>query len=396
MDYTASQTKLHLSDHLFLGYCFIDVEMAKRDHFDVLIVCPRESELQAARHVFEHETNSKFEEAHTDLPYNVRLCRGWNDLALNVAMVAQVECGGIECMKLVADLAKHFTVGLIAMTGICAGEEDRKRGIEYGTVVVAKRTTTECGGLDKEDGTVQSRARYIEVSKMLAPALNELVETRENDKWSSYVPAKLYRDSPRYVKELLLECVLDNEEIKEKDCAGNKKKKLFVGIKKKMLLAIMESKLLGLTKHDVIEVLEKMEKEQKPLVYAEGKRREYKSTEAGELYANEETGFALEDKTFTVVFASIGSVFMDTERVDMTKVRQRMGDHGIKAIDKEAHFLMEQATDSFSPGLAVVMKGISDYGSGSSKLMYYEAYAAATPAAFLRHFITEKKSVIST
>ena len=42
-----------------------------------------------------------------------------------------------------------------------------------------------------------------------------------------------------------------------------------------------------------------------------------------------------------------------------------------------------------------MMKGIYDYGTESGKLMYYDAYAAATPTAFLRHFITEKKSVIS-
>ncbi|XP_062515377.1 uncharacterized protein LOC134190857 isoform X3 [Corticium candelabrum] len=87
---------------------------------------------------------------------------------------------------------------------------------------------------------------------------------------------------------------------------------------------------------------------------------------------------------------------MDTELLDMTNVKQRMADHNIRAIDREAHSFMEQATDSFSPGLPVVMKGISDYGTESSKLMYYEAYAAATSAAFLRHFITEKKSVISS
>ena len=73
VDCTANQTKLQLIDQLFLGYCIIDVEMAKRDHFDVLIVCPQESELQAARHVFEHETKSKFEGAHTDLPYNLTI-----------------------------------------------------------------------------------------------------------------------------------------------------------------------------------------------------------------------------------------------------------------------------------------------------------------------------------
>ena len=70
--------------------------------------------------MFEHETNSKFEGACTDLPYNLCLCRGWNDLHLHVAMVSQVSSGHIESAKLVPDLAKHFTVGLIAMTGICS------------------------------------------------------------------------------------------------------------------------------------------------------------------------------------------------------------------------------------------------------------------------------------
>ena len=215
--------------------------MAKRDHFDVLIVCPRESELQAASRVFEHETNSKFEGVHTDLPYNLCLCRGWNNLPLNVAMVAQVGSGRIESTKLVPDLAKHFTVGLIAMTGICAREEDKYRGIDYGTVVVGSNTITECEGLEKEDGIVQSRVSYKELDKQLFPALNELVEMRESHKWSSYVPAVLYRASPRYVKELLLECVLDNE-----------------GISKRRLLTTVESKSLGLTKLDIDEVLEKM------------------------------------------------------------------------------------------------------------------------------------------
>ena len=132
------------------------------------------------------------------------------------------------------------------------------------------------------------------------------------------------------------------------------------------------------------------------MVYVEDKQWEYKATEAGQLYANVQVEFPHEEKTFTVVLASIGSVFMDTELLDMTNVKQRMADHNIRAIDREAHSFMEQATDSFSPGLPVVMKGISDYGTESSKLMYYEAYAAATSAAFLRHFITEKKSVIST
>ena len=360
--------------------CYIAVEMAKRDYFDVLIVCSRESELQAALDVFQHETSSTFEGAHIDLHYNIRLCRGWNGLPLTIAMVAQVECGGIETMKVVADLAKDFSVGLIAMTGTCSGEEDKNRGIEYGTVVVAKRTTTECEGLKKADGTVQSRARYIKLNKTLFPSLNELVQTRKNRKWLSYVPAKLCCASPRYVKDLLLECVLDKQPIA-----------------KKMLITNVVLKFPSLTKLNINETLEKMQKEQQPLVYAERRTGEYKSTKAGELYPHDQVEFPCEDNTITIIAASIGSMSMETETLDteMKEVRLRMADDDIKAIDRESHFFMEQATDSFSPGLPVVMKGISDYGTEASKLSYYEPYAACTSAAFLRHFITEKKSVIS-
>ena len=125
---------------------FFDIQIARRDHFHVLNVCPQQSELEAARYVFEHKTNSKFE-AHTDLSCSLYLCCEWNNLPLDVAMVAQVESGGIGAMKLVADLANFFSVGLIAITGICAGEQDKHKQIEYGTAVVANRTTTESGGL---------------------------------------------------------------------------------------------------------------------------------------------------------------------------------------------------------------------------------------------------------
>ena len=259
--------------------------MAKRDHFDVLVVYPGESELQAARHVFKHETNSKFEGAHTDLPYNLCLCRGWNDLPLNVAIVTLAGSGHIVSTKLIPDLAKHFTVGLIAMTGICTGEEDKNRGVEYGTVVVDNRTTTECGGLEKEDQMVQFCACSKELDECLSSAaLNTLVEMRESHKWSSYVPAVAYCTSARYVKELLLECILEKE-----------------GITKRKLLTAVESKLLGLTKRDSDEVLEKMRREHKLLVYAEGKRWEYKATE-GKLFGNVQVNFHVKTRNLLLCF----------------------------------------------------------------------------------------------
>ena len=353
--------------------------MARRDHFHVLIVCPRDSELQAARHVFEHETNSKFEEAHTDLSCSLYLCREWNNLPLNVAMVAQVESGGIGAMKLVADLANYFSVGLIAMTGICAAEEDKYNRIEYGTVVVANRTTTESGGLEKANETFEPRALYKEISKQISPAINELVATKESS-WVNFIPSQSYRPSPRYVKELLLQSVLANTE----------------GIMMEDLLTTVRSKFSGIEMLSLDEVLQKVLNEPKPWICAEDKL--LKATDEGEHYATDQPLFVHVDHDATVaVSASIASVTNEVNDLDkeMETLKQHMAHHDIKAIDREAHFFMEQATDSFSPGLPVVMKGISDYGTDSSKLDYYKIHAASTSAAFLRHFVTQKNSIIS-
>ncbi|XP_062504391.1 uncharacterized protein LOC134181184 isoform X2 [Corticium candelabrum] len=353
--------------------------MARRDHFHVLIVCPQQSELEAARYVFEHETNSKFKEAHTDLSCSLYLCREWNNLPLNVAMVAQVESGGIGAMNLVADLANYFSVGLIAMTGICAAEEDKYNRMEYGTVVVANRTTTESGGLEKANETFEPRALYKELDKQISPAINELVATKESS-WVDFIPSQLYRPSPRYVKELLLQSVLVN--------AG--------GIVMEDLLTTVRSKFPGIEMLSLDEVLQKVLEESKSWICSEGKL--LKATNEGKHYANDQPSFPRGDHAIVAVSASIGSVTNEVKDLgkEMKTLKQHMADHDIKAIDREAHFFMEQATDSFSPGLPVVMKGISDYGTDSSKLNYYKVHAASTSAAFLRHFVTQKNSIIKS
>ncbi|XP_062503894.1 uncharacterized protein LOC134180724 [Corticium candelabrum] len=352
--------------------------MARRDHFHVLIVCSQQSGMQAACRVFEHQTDSKFERVHTDLPYSLCLCRKWNGLPLTIAMVAQVKSGGTETMKLVADLANYFTVGMIAMTGICAGEEDKYNEIEYGTVVVANRTTTESGGLEKADSKFESHARYKEVDKQILPAINELVAVKGSLSMDC-IPSQSYRPSPRYVKELLLKSVLDSGGIKMED-----------------LVATIESKLPGIEILALNEVLDKIMNDSKPWISTEDKL--LKATDEGKVYANDQSSFPCGDHdVIAAVSASIGSVLTEVNNLDkeMETLKQRMEDRDIKAIDREAHFFMEQATDSFSPGLPIVMKGISDYGTEPSKLSYYRVHAASTSAAFLRHFVAQKNFLIS-
>ncbi|XP_062504578.1 uncharacterized protein LOC134181335 isoform X3 [Corticium candelabrum] len=365
--------------------------MERRDHFDVLIVCPQSSDLMAACDVFEHNTNSKFKSIkadHIDLPYNLHLCRKWNGSPLDVAMVAQFESGGIEATKFVADLAKHFSAGLIAMTGSCTTKEDENSRVKYGTVVVSRRTiTTELGEPEKSDETHQLYPCKLDDRILLA--MEELVQM-EKPVWLDYVPFGSDCPSPRYVKELLLKCVLDKE-----------------GMRKRDLLAAVESKLCGINVRIIDEVLEKMLKEAEPWIYAKGSIFEYMSTNEGKSYAKNQSLFLCRDKdaAASVVFGSIGSLHNEIEDVDrqMKTLTQLTGDDDIKAIDREAHFFMKEAMDSFrfgstdnvQYGLCVVVKGISNYGTESSKLNYYNMHRV-TSAAFLRHFVIQNVSMIKS
>lgn len=352
---------------------------SKRDHFHALVVCAQEFELQAARSVFEMETKNTFVQAHNDLPFNLRVCRDWMSSRTNVALVAQPNTGGIECMKLLAQLAQYFSADLIAMTGTCAGEENKYLNIEHGTVVIAERTTTVSGGKVTADGRYRIQAQYKDLDRRLAPSLKQLVE-EEVANWIEYVPEAVRRPSPRYVRELILKEVMER--------GPN-------GITNRKLLNLLEDcHIPGMTRKAFYGIIYTMLQRNEPWLHFGGDRGfSLLLTEEGEKYVRNAAEFPRKDN-LSVLCGSMGAISHESDILDteMPTLKKQMGDWDLKGIDQESHYFLEQASQCFSPGLAVVMKGISDYGTRESKLQYYQRMAASTSAAFLRHFLVQRNS----
>ena len=66
---------------------------------------------------------------------------------------------------------------------------------------------------------------------------------------------------------------------------------------------------------------------------------------------------------------SVSHKHMDLKE-ELSAYKTRVANRKVKAVDMEAFYFMNQAIESFKrkevPGKAVVMKGISDYGSNAS------------------------------
>ena len=366
-----------------------------QDHLNVLIVCALESELQAAVAVLESGTNSKFEKRYThptDLNrLNVRVCEGWNSSDIKIGVVAQTDRGGTESQILLGNLAKFFTATIVAMTGTCAAEENTHGHVEHGCVFVANRATVEAGGTVEEGGGLQARAQYCELDKGILAAVNELVHL-DSYVWLKYVPKNAIRPSPRYLQQLILDLVIKSGQD---------------GITKKDLLdEMVDKKLPGLstmeddrTRLAYDEILNTMSQSSSAWVsLSPTVKYRYFLTDLGERYAANEAIFPRRDNVVATVdsMLSVPHKHMNL-KAELSSYKKRVADKNVKAVDMEAYYFMKQAIDSFKrneiPGRAVVMKGISDYGSSASQGDYFHVYAASTSAAFLRHLLTVKPNL---
>ncbi|XP_062515759.1 uncharacterized protein LOC134191192 [Corticium candelabrum] len=309
-----------------------------QDHFNVLIVCALESELQAAKAVLENGTNSKFERKYTHprnlSSLNVRVCEGWNSTEMKVGMAAQTEMGGIECQKLLSKLAKYFTANVLVMTGICAGDENKYGHVEHDCVFVATRTTVESGGKVTEGGIYQPRAQYCGLDGGIHASVNELVNGPSV--WLEYIPENAIRPSPSYLQQLILDIVSKSGEN---------------GITKKDLLGkLTDMKLPGMTTMGDYDsamiydgVLDSMLQQKSPWV-SRTVKYSYNATDEGEKYSADEYPFPREDKikAITDCMVSIPHVNLNL-KAELKAIKERVASRDVKAVDMEAHMFMEQA-----------------------------------------------------
>lgn len=294
-----------------------------RDRFHALVVCAQESELQAAQHVFEKETKDKFVRAHHDLPCNLRLCREWmSSPSTSVALVAQPIPGGTECMKLLSQLAKYFSADLIAMTGICAGEENKYGRIEYGSVVVAQRTTTARDGKVTTHARYHTQARYEDVDRRLAPSLRQLAAEGVKD-WIKCIPDIARGPSARCVRELILH--------EMKKCGPT-------GIAKLQLLdRLKELHLPDMSRMAFDEILYQLMKQTDPWLQAKIRYGDTLIlTENGEKYVSTQVDFPRKDM-LSVAFDSMGAIDYESDILEtgmLSLMRNKRNGKSFKLIDK--------------------------------------------------------------
>ena len=364
-----------------------------QDHLNVLVVCASESELHAAIAVLENGTNGKFENKYTHLTdlsrLNVRVCEGWNSTATKVGVVAQTETGGTESQELLSNLAKYFTATAVVMTGICAGEENRHGHVKHGCVFIAKRTTAEMREKVEEGGHFQARAQHCELDKGILASVNELVHAN-SEVWLKYIPKNTVRLSPRYLQQLILDFAINSGEdgISKRDL-----RERMVG-KKLPGMATMSDDDIHITYDEILDTM--LQSSSAWVSVSPTAKNRYIATEEGNEYAANEAIILQVDNVVAIVdsMLSVPHKHMNL-KAELRAYKKRVADREVKAVDVEGYSFMKQVIESFGrkgvPGKAVVIKGISDYGSNASKESYFHVYAASTSAAFLRHLMTVKQ-----
>ncbi|XP_062507364.1 uncharacterized protein LOC134183807 [Corticium candelabrum] len=268
------------------------------------------------------------------------------------------------------------------MTGICAGEEKRYDDSDQGSVVVAQRTTIVTGGSVEEDGLLRIEASYEEIDSRITASLAELV-ARPVDDWMQYVPEESRRPSPRYVRELILNAV------KNSGPDGITKRDLY-----SQMVKLGQP---GMTEMNYKQVLDETILNQSSSWLVSGGKHHNILTimDDGEAFIQDAATFPRPDHC-SITFKPIGTISYETKILDqeMSMLKNRMGNWDLKGVDQESHYFMKQAKSlqQFGSGCAVVIKGISDYGTSISKLDYYQTMAASTSAAFLRYFLVKSDS----
>ena len=308
------------------------------------------------------------------------MIRNWNSTRLDFAFDAQPETGERACFTRLSELARNnVNPDLVVMTGACAGVEDVDRCVEYGTVVVARRAVIESGkALASRDCAPHGdHAPYgdpVKLDHSLMALCNTEIESAIDDKtWLDSIPDKFRRPSPRYAQELILEKIFDKDMSKRELCQE-----------------LMEEDFPGMTKKWWDAVLKKMLPESgNGMVCIESGK--LKVTEKGNFYRDDAFEFPRKDE-ISVIMESVGSVRCPSEKLpdELPGYVLRMSDYKLTGIDLESHVFMTHAKTVFPDCLPMVIKGIENYGTPESTQAFFQEYAAATPAAFLKRFLTRK------
>ncbi|XP_062515818.1 uncharacterized protein LOC134191236 isoform X2 [Corticium candelabrum] len=348
--------------------------MAEKTHVNLVVVCALGLELEATKGLIEYQTGSKFM-GKDEYPPGVVVCEWqWNSTSFTVALASQADTGGSECQVLVSKLAEYFTANAVVMTGICAGDEKK---LSLGSVVVAKETIWFEGGKELASGVTRVNAKHCLLQVLpdcMKTILGEAVSSASANPqvWLDYVPQESRCDSPRLVRQYILQCLEENPK----------------GLTAKKLIDSVTEQLSGVTRNACEEVLQVMQKDEHPCI----KQNDvFCLTDEGKGYITRHPNFLAADE-ITAVFEPMLTLVNVTENLQTSlQLARESGTRKTIAADMESYHFMRQANSSFGGAKVMVMKAVSDWGSKSSKVDYYQSYAASLSVAFLWHLINTKK-----
>ncbi|XP_062505038.1 uncharacterized protein LOC134181787 [Corticium candelabrum] len=340
-----------------------------RERFHVLVLCSLYSEVEAARRVLEYESESAFVDAHTEVITGLCVCRNWNDSGLTIALIGQSDVGGKKCASRLIHLTRLFRVDVAVMTGVCSGIERYRGAVEYGTVVVAKSTSTEGEGLKRSDGKYEARGDPEKMNEDVGVVIEQAIaRLGERSDWLATIPRSERLASPRYVEEMMLDEVMKSSD-------GVSKTDLFDKLESEEIMKNWSRKMLD-------SILEQMVKTRG---WVSVERGVVRCTASGE--ERENSAFPCADK-IRVVIGGIGSISYETVNLpnDIEQYKKRMANSQLKGIDMEAYTFMSHCKEVFPGCVCLVMKGIKNDGT-ANRHEYYHQFAASTPVAFLRYLL---------
>ena len=360
------------------------VSSVEREHLNLLCVFPREAELKVATVIFEGGTDSTFDLDTRFSQLGLRICRGWKSEPasgeLTIGFVSQTKTGSDGCTKRLSQVAECFTPDLVVMAGVCAGAEDLTSGCQHGCVVIVNKATRMGEGI-KSKGCKYPNvdAEYVELDSELVSWIAPLTEIEEPE-WLKLIPKALWCPSPRSAREMIIKMLDSNPGMPKKrileECNRIQETKEF---------GAMNGITWGL-------ILNRMEKDTNPWIkVVDEDLYTLENTKRSISYYNG-AHHPLGTDRIQAFLGTMGT--MEHQIGDLASeiddLRPAMGAHSLIAVDQEAYDFIKLCQDRFKQSLCVVVKGISERCiSAHGRLTPFQKFAACTPVAWLRFFVTK-------
>lgn len=340
--------------------------------------------MKAALAVFQYKLkkDSKFQsQQYSGLHNSIFECRDWNGTGLHVGLIQQARAGSQDCVDLVTKLADVCEAGMIVMIGVCAGVAGK---VDLGSVIAVEKTVVVTGKV-QEAGTVDVDPNHQLASTEVVAAVRDMNVSEEGSVWLSYNPEGEYCPTPRYVRDIVLfslrplEC---EQTMTKKDIKTRYREYLdYLQLEQKKADKMLDGILDNMVESSAVR------KEGGRYKLAESGQEEVESRDDDDCLLNER-GNPPEVRLLVNTMATSKDLVREDFRTVLEGLQKGSAELNIVSLDIEGYDFLYHANRLDCFRRAAIFEAHSDYGTPSSKVDYYQRYAACNAAAVLRHLVT--------